>query len=99
MTNCLKPFAITFAGIVLDYKMAIAVRKYVFIRKSALICKIYVFTDVSYSLQLRSGFLQLTKIHSTLKDPIMSYCQIVVSGLPNSYLHNLISGIKGILQD
>ncbi|KAJ3620083.1 hypothetical protein MTP99_004076 [Tenebrio molitor] len=24
MTNCLKPFAITFAGIVLDYKMAIA---------------------------------------------------------------------------
>jgi hypothetical protein len=28
MTNSLKPFAITFAGIVLDYKMAIAVRKY-----------------------------------------------------------------------
>ncbi|CAH1380103.1 unnamed protein product [Tenebrio molitor] len=25
MTNCLKPFAITFAGIVLDYKMAITV--------------------------------------------------------------------------
>jgi hypothetical protein len=26
MTNCLKPFAITFAGIVVDYKLAITVR-------------------------------------------------------------------------
>jgi hypothetical protein len=28
MTNCLKPFAITFAGIDVDYKLAITVRNY-----------------------------------------------------------------------
>jgi hypothetical protein len=49
MTNCLKPFAITFAGIVVDYKLAITVRNNLQANLRQFV-QIYVFTDVSYSL-------------------------------------------------